>query len=252
VTFVIGSGIIVALGISPIRSGVRFLGTAIVVCLTVVLIANASFNLAEGVTSSLGRDMTLTDRTFIWADLWAMGTNPVIGVGYDSFWLGARLQRFLSQYRVSTAHNGYLEIYLELGIVGLLLFGCFLLSTFFRAKELLTSSFDYGRLRLAMLAVFLLYNFTESGYKVTTTIFFVLLLVAMNVPVLAKQAVTHSTTSLSGRRFAPRGEAMKPPNRYAAPTGIKAAEWRSAYSAERSHPVRWRAMKERSADRRRS
>jgi O-antigen ligase len=189
VTFLMGTCIIVGLGMSSIRSATRFLGTGIVAAAAVMLTANASFNLAETFTASLGRDMTLTDRTFIWADLLAMGTNPLIGVGYDSFWLGERLQRFLNQYRVSTAHNGYLEIYLELGVVGLSLFFCFLLSTFFTAKKLLTSSFDHGRLRLAMLAVFCVYNLTESGYKVTTFIFFVLLLVSMNIPAPVAQRV---------------------------------------------------------------
>ena len=35
----------------------------------------------------LGRDMTFTDRTFVWADLLARNTNPLVGVAYDSFWL---------------------------------------------------------------------------------------------------------------------------------------------------------------------
>jgi hypothetical protein len=40
----------------------------------------------------------------------------------------------------------------------------------------------YGRLRLAMLAIFMIYNLTEAGYKVTTFMAFTLLVVAIQKP----------------------------------------------------------------------
>ena len=48
---------------------------------------------------AVGKDPTLTDRTKIWAILLDMHTNPLLGTGYESFWLGPRLQRFWQNCR---------------------------------------------------------------------------------------------------------------------------------------------------------
>ena len=41
--------------------------------------------------------------------------NPIIGFGYESFWLGDRLQYMAEHWGItSQAHNGYLEMYLNM------------------------------------------------------------------------------------------------------------------------------------------
>ena len=87
------------------------------------------------------------------------------------------------------AHNGYLEVYLELGVVGLCFLAALLCSAFLRTKALAqrqlrcrtSSTGDVDRL--------LLYNVTESGYRITTSMCFVLLLVSVEFPV-ALRSVT--------------------------------------------------------------
>ena len=71
-----------------------------------------------------GRDATFTGRTGLWETLLQEPINPLIGVGYASFWLGERLERFWAMYPTSPpieAHNGYLEVYLNLGLIGVCL-----------------------------------------------------------------------------------------------------------------------------------
>jgi exopolysaccharide production protein ExoQ len=182
-TFIIGCGVLFVTGFSVIKKRTNYLGTLIVVCVGAVMVLGVSLDLTEVAVGSLGRDLTFTDRTFIWRDLLKMGTNPVVGVGYDSFWLGDRLEKFVREHQVNEAHNGYLEVYLELGIVGLALLACLVLGVFVKAKRSLTTDGIYGRLRITILAIFLIYNVTEAAYKATTSIFFVLLLVGIEVPV---------------------------------------------------------------------
>ena len=70
---------------------------------------------------AVGKDPTLTDRTKIWAFVLGMHTNPLVGTGYQSFWLGPRLEYFWQNSglgHLNEAHNGYLEVYLELGLIG--------------------------------------------------------------------------------------------------------------------------------------
>ncbi len=47
---------------------------------------------------ALGRDTTLTGRTDIWADLFAMDLNPWLGTGFETFWLGERAEFFWNKY----------------------------------------------------------------------------------------------------------------------------------------------------------
>jgi O-antigen ligase len=188
VTLLVGCAWVIGLGLPVVKRMTRFLGTMIVVLVVTALAINQSMGLAEDAAQSLGRNLTLTDRTFIWQALLNLGTNPVLGVGYDTFWLGSRLRYFIDTFNISEAHNGYLEVYLELGLIGLFLFGLFLLGAFQKAKAALSVDFDYGRLRVALLTVFMMYNITESGYKVTTAIFWVFLLSAIDVPALVRAA----------------------------------------------------------------
>jgi len=188
-SFVLACGVMIVLGLKPVRMSAAHLGSIVLVAAALIAVLSVSFELPELVVASLGRDMTFTDRAFIWQDLLSTQIDPLIGVGYDSFWLGQRLEYFIRVHQVNEAHNGYLEVYLELGIVGLFLFGVFLLGMFFRAKQSLLAGGAYGQLRLAMLAAFLSYNVTEAGYKATTLIFFTLLLVALQIPDRADASV---------------------------------------------------------------
>jgi len=55
----------------------------------------------------MGRDSTLTGRTDIWARVIALVHNPVIGTGFESFWLGKRLEAMqLYQRGLNETHNG--------------------------------------------------------------------------------------------------------------------------------------------------
>ena len=67
-------------------------------------------------------------------------------------------------------------------MVGLVLMAGLVFSVFLKARKSLMVDFSYGRLRMAVLGMFLIYNVTEAGYKATTLMFFVLLLVAFSFP----------------------------------------------------------------------
>jgi exopolysaccharide production protein ExoQ len=81
----------------------------------------------ETVTSFFDRDVTLTGRTTIWAASLLLGMDhPWIGHGFNAFWLGDEGPsgeiRKLAGWDVPSAHNGYLEIWLDLGLCGLAAF----------------------------------------------------------------------------------------------------------------------------------
>lgn len=134
------------------------------------------------VVEVLGRNMTLTDRAYLWQDLLGIGTNPVIGTGYDSFWLGQRLDILWAKYRwqPNESHNGYLETYLELGLLGLLLLGGCIIAIVRNIEKTLHYDFELGKVRMAFLIIVLLYNCTEVAFKGVTLMWLMFLLMAVD------------------------------------------------------------------------
>jgi exopolysaccharide production protein ExoQ len=135
-------------------------------CLYLVLALG--FGMNGDLAGAVGKDPTLTDRTKIWEFLLSMHTNPLLGVGYESFWLGPRLQLFWERSgvgRLNEAHNGYLEVYLNLGTIGLFLLGGFLMASYRTACKRLTLFSNLASLALAMWTVMLFYSVTEAGFR---------------------------------------------------------------------------------------
>jgi O-antigen ligase len=116
--------------------------------------------------SRLGRDATYTGRTNIWDAVRSVYVNPLLGTGYDSFWLGDRLwQVWATAGPVNQAHNGYLELYLNLGIIGLILLAGLLISCYVTICRKLTQPRTFASLALAMWTLALFYNMTEASFK---------------------------------------------------------------------------------------
>ncbi|KAA6457875.1 O-antigen ligase family protein [Acidobacteria bacterium AB60] len=133
---------------------------------------------------SIGRNSTLTGRTQIWAAVLAQHINPVLGTGFESFWMGNRLESVwsLSQKGIEEAHNGYLELYLNLGWVGLAVLGMLIVSGYRNALVLFRRNPDAGRLRIAFLTAGLIYSCTEAGFRMMSPVWIGFLLAVLAVP----------------------------------------------------------------------
>jgi len=76
------------------------------------------------ITYMLGKDPTLTGRTEIWKSVIpSVLKRPLLGYGYQAFWGGLQGESLnvwlVNRWAVSSVHNGYLEMWLGLGVVGL-------------------------------------------------------------------------------------------------------------------------------------
>jgi exopolysaccharide production protein ExoQ len=117
---------------------------------------------------SVGRNPSLTDRTQLWKILLSMHTNPLVGSGYDSFWLGARFAQVFRSFggAINEAHNGYLEIYLNLGLIGLVILVAFLIASYRNiCKRLSAPAPSFAPFALALWVVMLFYNMTEAAFR---------------------------------------------------------------------------------------
>lgn len=152
--------------------------------LVIAMIATAAFALfldPSGVfVESLGRDATLTGRTAIWNAVLGLHTNVIVGTGYESFWLGDRLQRVWNTYKdIQEAHNGYLEIYLNLGIVGVAILFGIIATSYVRAMRAFYHDSTWGILCFAYVVVAIVYSFTEAGFRMLSPVWFMFLLVSV-------------------------------------------------------------------------
>ncbi len=80
----------------------------------------------EVAVGSTGKDLTFTGRIDLWADIWEEAKNHLfIGAGYQGYWVvtSAKIEQLYEMYPwlPTQAHNGYLDVINEVGIVGLTL-----------------------------------------------------------------------------------------------------------------------------------
>lgn len=162
-------------------------------------------DLRQIVTTSLGRKVNLTDRTDVWAGAMAVGTDPLIGTGFASFWLTPEGHSLGTRLGVTEAHNGFLETYLNSGLIGVVL----LLVVLFTAGRNVLGQFVAGGTNASLYAALfftgVIYNYTEADFNTNSIVGFVLWTIAMRHEAITGAAVTVSTSVVDSRNF------FKPP-----------------------------------------
>ncbi|HZS56221.1 MAG TPA: O-antigen ligase family protein [Bryobacteraceae bacterium] len=119
----------------------------------------------------IGRNPTLTGRTIIWQNVLSLDSSPIFGAGFESFWLGSRLETLWrmfpgdGRFHPNEAHNGYIEIYLSLGAVGLAILVFLILSGYRHLTATVLHNRASHALRLGFCVGAIAYNFTEAAFK---------------------------------------------------------------------------------------
>ncbi|HEV2730267.1 MAG TPA: O-antigen ligase family protein [Terriglobales bacterium] len=181
--FMLGSVLILATNLPVIRRQPH----AVHVLVVLIVLGGGLVMLFGGqasVTHALGRESNLTGRTDIWAAVLPVVPNPIVGAGFENFWFGPRLDKVwsrLSQYmHVNEAHNGYIEVYLNLGWIGLFLIVVIVISGYRGAIGAFRRDPAFGSLMLAYVAASAIYSITEAGFRLLNPIwiFFLLAVIA--------------------------------------------------------------------------
>jgi O-antigen ligase len=148
-----------------------------IICLVVFAFLDITFEVKDILIRMLGRRPDLTTRVPMWEDLLSMVKNPLIGFGWESFWLGDRQQVVAERWGIDqNAHNGYLEMYLNLGFTGLLFLIAWILSGVKKIMRLFTINYAGAILKLSFLVVVALYNWTEATFYGVSLIWILFLL----------------------------------------------------------------------------
>jgi O-antigen ligase len=154
-------------GLSLLRRG-PVIGVVTVFGLgTVAFGAVAAQMLAPGVfLAMLGKDPTLTGRTDIWAAILRQASDrPWLGFGYAAFWektsAPAAFVRAETGWMVPSAHNGWLDMLVQLGAVGVALCALLLAAAYVLALVRALNGRD-GDWAAIYLSIFLITSVSES------------------------------------------------------------------------------------------
>jgi exopolysaccharide production protein ExoQ len=144
--------------------------------LTVMKLLPGLDDVINAATSSVGKDASFNGRTPIWELVRTyIAEHPVIGTGYGAFWVGpfdtSPSYEFYKRlyFYPGEAHNGYLDIVLDLGFVGLLLLAGFIVRYFVLASRLMQTDRPQALLYQSLMLYFLLSNLTESSWLTTVS-----------------------------------------------------------------------------------
>jgi exopolysaccharide production protein ExoQ len=162
----------------------KLIGVYVATALVSLVVAELAFGLLERVGELTGHESTLMGRMELWRQCLAVDTNPIFGTGFEAFWLGDRLHLLKEgrPWQPNEAHNGYLETYLNLGIVGLLMLFGLITAAFRKIRVELFQNPGWGRFQLGFLIALIFYNLTEATFKGLSLTWFVFFLVAVKYP----------------------------------------------------------------------
>jgi exopolysaccharide production protein ExoQ len=164
------------------------------------------FQSSGGLIASLGRNTTLTGRTTVWPELINLVNHRLLGVGYESFWLGPRLEKvwvITQGLRINEAHSGYVEILLTLGWSGVALMGGLIATGYRNVIAAYRLDPDAGSLRIAWFLAPLITGFTEAAFRMMGLTWIVFL--------LATAASRWDAARKAGRLGRPTGQLQPPP-----------------------------------------
>jgi len=140
-------------------------------------------SMADVMVTAVGKDPGLTGRTALWAAIHDSILNRLwLGHGYSAFWLGwdgesAAVWSVLS-WKPPHAHNGFLDLLLELGVVGVVLLAGGLMTAACRAAALVRRTTSvYALWPVVYLVFMLVVNLAESTILVRNSLFWMLYVV---------------------------------------------------------------------------
>jgi exopolysaccharide production protein ExoQ len=186
VCFVLGAGLMLTTRLRSMRRNPAMIHV-LVVLLIVTFGSIILFGGRASVAHALGRSANLA-RMDIWEAIVPMAPNPLVGAGFESFWLGSRIDRLEQAFpnlHLNEAHNGYIEVYLELGWVGLGLIGLILIDGYRRAVKAFRREPALGGLLLAYSLTAITYSVTEAGFRMLDPIWIFFLLAVIQASSIA-------------------------------------------------------------------
>ena len=166
----------------PLRWGAK--ARTLTLIILPILAASAAYFAAQNfaqVTTSVGKDPSLTGRTVLWRLAYrSILQRPILGYGYMAFWskvhpLAWRIREAANWPTAPHSHNGYIEMFLGLGLLGFLT----LLATYYQmGRRAYTYAIQHrsphGNWPILCLSFFICYQISEASLVGPNSVFWIL------------------------------------------------------------------------------
>jgi len=192
-----------------------FVGLLLTYALAVLRLVPGMEILLKPIVLFTGKDLTFTGRSEIWAILNEhIRFAPMLGTGYGAYWTGpvpsSPSYEFMKKmhFYPGSAHNGYLEIVNDLGAIGLIVLGGYLLTHVAQSLKLLQRDRTQAALFLGLFFQQAISNLSETHWLSVMNVDFVIV-------TMASFALARSHLQLQLRHyFGEPHQAHQPPTRY--------------------------------------
>ena len=162
---------------------VAIAGTLLLYEMVIQDVMPGAYTLLAPIRALTGKDATFSARTIIWDIIKEhIQAAPYLGTGYAAYWIGpvANSPSFVFTYKMyfypTEAHNGYLDVVNDLGLLGLALLLAFLIYYMRQALQLLKFDRSQGALYLGILFQQMIMNMSESEWFARDSVSTILLL----------------------------------------------------------------------------
>lgn len=169
----------------PLYKALRWKNTIIIPLIIMIIVCSGSILTIlisnwEASLNAIGRDATLSGRTGLWeAAIQKISERPWLGYGYQAFWQddGGAVEIWKSEgYKPPHAHNGFVNVPLDLGLIGLSIFLATIAINYVRSIVFLRSVTTItGLWPIYYLTFFFMYNHSENTIIENNSIFWTLL-----------------------------------------------------------------------------
>jgi exopolysaccharide production protein ExoQ len=163
---------------------IAFVAALLLYSLAVLNLVPGSGVLLSPITALTGKDQTFSGRTNIWAIVNEhIAQRPMLGSGYGAYWVqlpGSPSMEMIARlyFYPTEAHNGYLDVINDLGVVGALCLLGYLITYVRQGLRLFVAVRPQGVLYLALLFDQLVANLTESRWFNVLTCEFTIMTIA--------------------------------------------------------------------------
>ncbi|BAY20656.1 O-antigen polymerase [Calothrix sp. NIES-2100] len=166
---------------SPIIAVPPVLSAIALICMNLYLFVQSNLNTLLG---SIGKDATLTGRGDLWPLVWdKIWERPWLGYGFSGFWQGLDGESasvwYASHWTPPNSHNGFLDLWLDLGLLGVIIFLIgFLILLFKCLKYIRITNTADGFWPAICLFYLIMINLTETSLLLQNSLFWILYVAA--------------------------------------------------------------------------
>jgi exopolysaccharide production protein ExoQ len=155
----------------------------------------------QPIVAAMGRDMTFTGRANIWNQITWNTVNPIVGYGYWNFWGSDKGLAIADNMEttIPNAHCGYVDVYLDGGMIGLAIIFLFLL-TYGNRLTAKRRPDRFQLVRIAVLCSAIIYNLSESSLTRVGLLWFTTIAMVVSFPEIRRTRIQRDVVRLEGKR----------------------------------------------------